>query len=188
MNELRGVVMCGGKSTRMGRDKGLIAIAKTCWAAYMADKLKAVALPVAVSINIDQREAYQAIFSADELILDSLNISGPLNGLLSVHASYPGDDLLLVACDMINLQAETIERLINTYKNTPGFDCYVYQNENFAEPFCAIYTAAYLNTIAKEAGLSSEHGLSFQHVLNESSSLRLPVTEKDSFLNYNTPE
>jgi molybdopterin-guanine dinucleotide biosynthesis protein A len=176
--------MCGGKSIRMGTDKGLIPIGDTCWAAFMAAKLTTLSLPVAVSVNVAQLDTYGAVFPADQLIADSLPIGGPLNGLLSVHLQYPDDDLLLLACDMILMETITLARLISTYTIEPGFDFYTYQNEQFAEPLCAIYTAKALRGLSTHPDTLS--GLSFQKVLNDGHSNRLPVTEPGSFQNNNT--
>jgi molybdenum cofactor guanylyltransferase len=176
--------MCGGKSLRMGTDKGLIPIGDTCWAAFMAGKLTKLGLPVTVSVNTSQIGAYSAVFITDQLVTDSLHIGGPLNGLLSVHLQYPDDDLLLLACDMTYMETVTITRLIDTYTNEPGFDFYTYQNQQFAEPLCAIYTANALRGLSTHTDTLS--GLSFQKVLNDGHTKRLPITEPGSFQNNNT--
>ena len=183
MENLLGVVMCGGQSRRMGTDKGLIPVGDTCWAALMAAKLADMGLPVVVSVNTSQVQAYSSFFKDTQLVVDSVEVGGPLNGLLSVHAKYPEADLLLLACDMINMEAETIKRLITTFEDRPGYDFYVYQNQQFAEPFCSIYTAAALNALVTHTDLANS---SLQKVLNEAITLRLPITEPESFNNFNT--
>jgi len=186
MKQLRGIVMCGGQSSRMGTDKGLIPIYGTCWAAYAADKLLAIPVPVSVSINSTQQQQYRAFFSDEELIIDSLNIGGPINGLLSVHAQYPHDDLLLLACDMISMQSETLSRLINTYTTEAGCDFYVYQNVDFAEPLCAIYTSRGLKKLIQNQAPASLQNSSLQKVLNGGITKRLTTAEPESFKNQNT--
>lgn len=178
--------MCGGQSKRMGTDKGLIPIQDTCWAEHMADKLTAVNLQVSIFVNTSQIEKYSLIFPPQQLIADSLSIAGPLNGLLSVHTKYPDDDLLLLACDMINMMTETLDYLVKSYRTKPGYNYYVYQNKEYAEPFCGIYTSTALNVSGLKPR-SNLSGLSLQKVLNMGDTLRLPTTDKDSFMNYNTP-
>ena len=51
MENLLGVVLCGGQSKRMGSDKGLLVKDGKPWAMCIADKLEKAALPVVVSIN-----------------------------------------------------------------------------------------------------------------------------------------
>lgn len=177
--------MCGGQSRRMGTDKGLIPINNTCWAAFVGSKLAAIPLMVSASINQNQQQQYQSFFLPDQLIVDSLNIGGPLNGLLSVHARYPDDDLFLLACDMISMEAKTLDRLISIYKNEPGYDFYAYQNVGFAETLCAIYTGNGLNKLLAGHDLPSLENSSLQRALNEGKTKRLPISEPLSFTNNN---
>ncbi|WP_175404010.1 molybdenum cofactor guanylyltransferase [Mucilaginibacter sp. PPCGB 2223] len=185
MKQLRGVIICGGESRRMGTDKGLIRIGDSCWAAYMADKLNVFGLPVLVSINKTQQLTYLNFFSGDQLIVDSMDIGGPLNGLLSVHTLYPDEDLLLLACDMINMQKSTIERLINTYNDDAGHDFYAYRQDAFAEPLCAIYTGRGLKKLIREQGTLSLQKWSLQKVLMPAITKNLTITEPGSFENHN---
>jgi molybdopterin-guanine dinucleotide biosynthesis protein A len=178
--------MCGGQSKRMGTDKGLIPIKDSCWAAYMADKLADINLPVSVSINISQLHSYEQFFSVEKLILDGLDFAGPLNGLLSARLKYPDNDLLLLACDMISMQTKTLCRLIDIYRSEPFYDFYVYQNKEFAEPFCGIYTANGLSNTSLQLDISKQTSLSMQNVLNNGYTKRLPITEDQSFENNNT--
>jgi len=178
--------MCGGQSKRMGTDKGLIPIQNTCWAAYMADKLAAINLQVSISINLSQLHSYEKIFPIEKLVLDGLDIAGPLNGLLSTRSKYPDDDLLLLACDMISMQAKTLSRLVDSYKLEPGYDFYVYQNKEYAEPFCGIYTIKGLSNIILKLDELTPTNLSMQSVLNGGYTKRLPITEINSFENNNT--
>jgi molybdenum cofactor guanylyltransferase len=169
MNNLLGVVLCGGESRRMGRDKGLLLQGNKPWAIYMADKLAPFRMPVVFSINQRQLEAYSALILAGQLVIDSLDLPGPLKGLLSVHRKFPEKDLLLLACDMMDLDDGTIRKMIGTYseemegrprtrswenrpadgpgesseRESPGEspDFFVYQEDHFAQPFCGIYTA-----------------------------------------------
>ena len=185
MKQLRGVVMCGGQSKRMGTDKGLICLKDTCWAKHMERKLTAIGLSVSIAINPSQYELYKAIFDPDMLVLDSKEIAGPLNGIFSVHTKHPGDDLLLLACDMINMRTETLKDLIRSYQTQPKYDYYTYQNKEHAEPFCAIYTGSALSALMR-ANLNLS-GWGLQKVLNMGETMRLSIADTDSFRNYNTP-
>jgi len=186
MAKLAGVVMCGGKSQRMGTDKGLIPINNTCWAGFMGEKLSAVCLPFYVSVNSSQIEKYKSLFSNEQLVVDCVEINGPLAGLISIHSQYPEKDLLFLACDMIDMQAETLDRLIRTYTDEPIYDFYVYQNRNYAEPFCAIYTGRALKKLLQNQEVSLLSNLSLQKVLNQFTTKRLDIFEPVSFNNHNT--
>src|SRR5690606_15497298 len=138
---------CGGESKRMGKDKGLLPLGKDNWAQSAVHKLEKLNIPVCLSVNSKQIHAYIHFFSAEQLIKDETSAKGPLNGLLSVHRKYPNDDLLLLACDMTEMDAETLETLKRSATMFPGFDYYVYTKEDFIEPLCALYSAKSLKKL-----------------------------------------
>lgn len=184
MEKLIGVVLCGGESKRMGSDKGLMEKDGKRWATLVADKLGALNLPVVISINEQQSEQYGKIFRSEQLVVDNVDINGPLKGLLSVYSQYPSQDILLMACDLVDMDMDTLQHLANEYAKNTEFDFYAYQHE-FAEPFAAIYTSAGLNPLLDKARSHSLVKYSFQTVLNEGKTYRIKIMNKDAFKNYN---
>src|ERR1043166_5331455 len=104
---MTGVVLCGGQSTRMGQDKGLIEFGNIRWAEVVRKKIVSLGITTVLSINSQQLSSYSTHFDHRSLLVDNpdLKIQGPLLGLLSAHLSYTGQDLLIVACDMINIES-----------------------------------------------------------------------------------
>ena len=185
MEKLLGVVLCGGESKRMGADKGLIEKDGRTWAQIVGDKLQAVGIEVVYSVNSQQLDTYQSYIPLDRLIVDKIEIQGPLRGLLSVYDKHRDRDLLLMACDLIEMDEETLSLLIEHYKSNSSNDFVVYQHE-FAEPFCAIYTSRGLQPVLDRARNQQLTRFSFQNILEEGNTLRIPVMNKPSFNNYNT--
>lgn len=186
MEKLLGVVLCGGQSRRMGSDKGLLIKDAKPWAVHTADKLKNLALQVVVSINETQQEAYQKIFPNTPLIVDHLPIDGPLDGLLSIHRNFPEKDILLMACDLIDMSSDTIKTLISSYQENPSFEYYVYQEEGFTQPFCAIYTGNALNKVYKTFEENELKKYSLHDRFESGHTMYLPVEDAKSFKNYNS--
>ena len=183
---LIGVVLCGGESRRMGRDKGLLPINGSVWARMVGDKLETMNIPVLYSINQQQEENYSTHIKKNLLIIDLSSFSGPLKGLLTIHAKFPDQDFLLLACDMLDIQHATLELLVDAYcRGTSDF--YAFHSEKFFEPFCAIYTALGLAKISasKDPGVFKE--LSLQSILRKGKTRRLEAALKEDFNNYNTP-
>src|SRR4051812_4885506 len=118
---MRGVILCGGQSTRMGADKGLLKQGSLTWAELAAHKLSSLQIPVSLSVNKEQATIYSKIFSPDQLIIDNeaLSIKGPLLGVLSAHQNFPDEDLVILACDMIEMSASVLQDLINNYQQVP---------------------------------------------------------------------
>jgi molybdopterin-guanine dinucleotide biosynthesis protein A len=186
MEKLLGVVMCGGESRRMGTDKGLIPQGNKTWAQLTYAKLSRLNIPVRVSINATQTQSYIALFKAEKLITDALNLQGPLNGILSVHSQYPDKDILILACDMTDMDAATLQQLTDAYYLEPGYQYYTYHNGEFFEPLCAIYTAQALSKLTDAYGQGQLNKYRLQNLLNSGNTKRLQVSNAAVFNNVNS--
>jgi molybdopterin-guanine dinucleotide biosynthesis protein A len=140
---MTGVILCGGQSTRMHKDKGLLMAGRITWAEKMALLLQPICDNLVISINPKQHD-YQSILGHYTLVKDdaSLNIYGPLHGLLSVHQQFPGEDIFLLACDMQQMQAEVLDALAEKYRANPDYEAWVFlEPDGSPEPLAAIYSA-----------------------------------------------
>jgi len=161
----------------MGRDKGLLEKDGVPWAKYMADKLMAYDLPTVFSVNASQIKAYTLALPGARLVVDSVAADGPLKGLLSVHKQFPDNDLLLLACDMLDIDGPAIQQLIETY-HKGGYDFYAYAESIFFHPLCGIYTVR---------GLADSHtAASPQQLLRQGKTKSLVMVNNEAFRNYNT--
>jgi molybdopterin-guanine dinucleotide biosynthesis protein A len=177
MVNLVGLVLCGGESRRMGRDKGLLLKDGIPWGLHIGRKLDRW-VEVFYSINQRQEEAYRTILPDDRLITDATDLPGPLNGLFSLHRRMPDTDILLVACDMLDLDEVTIATLISAWQLTE-LDFVAYGDGQLWQPFCSIYTSRGLKTAASRVSL--------QKILREGRTHRLTMHEPAAFANYNHP-
>lgn len=184
-----GVILCGGQSLRMGTDKGLLTGETTTWAQAAYTKIAALNFPVKVSVNKQQKETYAVIFHEADLITDdpSLQIKGPLLGVLSSHIQFPAEDLMVLACDMPLMEPSIIKELYKNYQHNPSFDAYVFTNDGQPEPLCAIYTSKALAGILVmlQKGILFKYSMKF--MLDHLGIHSIPVTEdhKKCFQNFN---
>ena len=184
-----GVILCGGKSTRMGTDKGMIKLHANTWAQTAVDKITALHLNVFLSVNENQYPEYLSVFKELQLIKDNphLDISGPLAGVLSVHLQYPKNDLFVLACDMPLMEPVMLNELLLIYNENPSADAYVFTNDEAPEPLCAIYTAkglAYIAHLLKAKELS-RHSMKFMLEHIHTFSTPLNEDQKKYFRNFN---
>ena len=144
-----GVVLCGGQSLRMGTDKGLLSHQDKLWAQMAADKLSSLNIPVKFSVNPSQQETYASYFENEQLIVDdpSLDIRGPLLGVISTHLSNPEEDLFLLACDMLLMETRLLEKLMHSFKADDSFEAYIFTKDGQQEPLCGIYKVEGLKQI-----------------------------------------
>lgn len=188
---MTGVILCGGKSTRMHKDKGLLISGRFTWAEKLALLLQPMCDRLVISVNPDQH-TYQSKLAGYTLITDdvSLNIYGPLHGLLTVHQQFKEDDIFLLACDMQQMQTDVLSALVENYKNNPAYDAWVYvQPDGSAEPLAAIYPAKALARIRAKHHETALPRHSMKYILEQLNvcSIPIPVEWSHCFANFNTP-
>jgi molybdopterin-guanine dinucleotide biosynthesis protein A len=141
---LYGLVLAGGRSRRMGRDKAALAYQDGVpHARRTAELLAEVCERVFVSCRSDQDS--DPALSGIEKIADTFDIGGPLNGILSALKAHPGKAFLVAACDLPFLSAEALSTLVAARDSTKAMT--VFENplrDNFLEPLCAIYEPQYV--------------------------------------------
>jgi molybdopterin-guanine dinucleotide biosynthesis protein A len=192
MNVL-GVILCGGQSSRMGTDKGLLPYADgSNWAQHQYELLQSLCPEVVVSVNPVQKNNYRAYFSEEHLVSDhvALQIKGPLLGLISVHLAHPSKDIFLLACDMINMKEQVLQALLQRYLQYRNKEAWAFTNEEGFEPLCAIYTAAALTGILQQYNAGQINRFSMKSVLEKIQTESIPVEPvwKTCFANFNDRE
>ncbi len=185
-----GLILCGGQSERMGTDKGLIKSAEKTWAQTAADKMALLNIPVIFSINKKQQDLYAKIFSQNELIVDNdmLDLKGPLLGVLSCHLAFPGEDLFVLACDMLYMKTDLLVKLLEKYQQQIA-DAYIFSNDVKAEPLCGIYTDRSLSYVSDLYKTKKLHTYSMKFILEQLNVCAVPLEdeEKKYFQNFNSP-
>jgi molybdopterin-guanine dinucleotide biosynthesis protein A len=134
-NDLTGLILAGGKSSRMGKDKALIEYNGKPQAIYLADLLSNYCKEVLISRNKEQEELPQCDY---EIIYDDENIEnqGPLTGLISAIKKYPDKTYFTVYCDLINVNNEVVEKLISAREENNFTTCF--EISDFVEPSIVI--------------------------------------------------
>jgi molybdopterin-guanine dinucleotide biosynthesis protein A len=184
-----GLVLCGGQSSRMGADKGLLKLEARTWAQTAIDKLEVLSIPVALSVNQRQYPEYAVVFPASRLVPDddSLLIHGPLAGVLSVHCRYPDEDIFILACDMPLMEPPLLKKLYSNYGENRRNEAYIFTNDGEPEPLCGIYTAGGLAATLNRYHLHQLPRHSMKFMLEHLSVFTLPIEEeqKKYFRNFN---
>ena len=185
-----GVVLCGGQSSRMGSDKGLLMLNDKTWTQKAIETLKNFQIPIVISVNKNQYHDYSSIFAKNILISDdtSLQLHGPLCGLLSVYLNYPKEDLLILACDMPLIDTGLINQLLAKYSTEITTYAFIYTNDGEPEPMPGIYRStglAYVHQLYSTNQLS-RHSMKYMLEQIPTSLTSLPAHKKDCFRNFNT--
>jgi molybdenum cofactor guanylyltransferase len=134
---LLGLVLAGGRSTRMQRDKAAIVYhAETQLDAAM--RLLAPRVERAfVSVRADQRaDATRARY---EQIVDRGDVEGPIAGITAALAEHPEHAWLVLACDLPFLGGHTLDALIAARDPSAHATAFRSAHDGLPEPLCAIY-------------------------------------------------
>jgi len=130
---LAGVVLVGGRSTRMGRDKARIRVdGVELWRRQLGVLERAGARPAFLSLRPRQRTFG---WSGGE-IRDTAADAGPLGGLAAALAIAPAPLVAVLAVDLPNIDAAWFRRLRRRCR--PGVGAVVRGPKGY-EPLAAIY-------------------------------------------------
>lgn len=135
-----GLVLTGGKSERMGRDKALIEYCGLPHAEFIMKQLEPYCDGVFLSSREDQWKG--TALETLPTINDSVSGKGPIVGILSAFEKFPEANWIVVACDLIHFNHQTIETLLANYDSSVVATAFANSEKGFPEPLCALYTPA----------------------------------------------
>lgn len=186
---LHGLVLAGGHSSRMGRDKAALVHADGRTLARRTYDLlrEAGCARVALSLRHDQ-EMPDGFADAGpvEIIRDPAGASlGPIAGILAGQRLQPGAAWLVVACDLPRLDLATLRNLAASHQPDEPFLAYRSESDGLPEPLCALYGPAALAVL--ERALADDFRCPRKVLIRNDCRLLAPVTPR-ALDNANTPE
>lgn len=131
---LYGLVLAGGKSQRMGQDKGLMNYHGQPQREHIAQELSSLCEQVYISGRADQE-----ISSDFPFLTDTFTGLGPYGGILSAFRAHPDAAWLVVACDLPLLDQPTLQHLVTTRNSSKLATAFNSPVNNFPEPLIAIW-------------------------------------------------
>ncbi|MEZ2414267.1 NTP transferase domain-containing protein [Muriicola sp. E247] len=145
-----GLVLTGGKSSRMGTDKALLSYHGESQQKVMYDLARKICPRAFISLRSDQQKDLP---SEMETILDRNEFAGPFNGILSAHATHPRIAWLVLACDLPLMDLDTLKKLLDSRDPSKDATALATKVSGLPEPLAAIWEPAglakareYLNT------------------------------------------
>jgi len=180
MSSIYGLVLAGGKSSRMGQDKGLIDFNGKPQREYIAGLLKKFCDEVYISckkssdipVNLNPLE-------------DRFELEGPMNGILSAFAMNDSVAWITVPVDMPYVDEATIEHLIAHRDITKDAVCFYDSDGENPEPLLAVWeskASPHLIEYYKNGGISC------RNFLKQNDILLLKSPDERIHKNINTPE
>ena len=177
---VNGLVLAGGRSVRMGRDKGEIDWHGQPQREYLADLLRPGCADVFISCRPDQ-----TFESAYPLLPDTFAELGPYGAILSAFRHQPDRAWLVTACDLPRLDRSTLDFLLTHRQPRRIATAFQSPHDQLPEPLITIWEpksyAVLLAFLAQ--GYSCP-----RKVLLHSDALILPAPDPLALTNVNTPE
>lgn len=185
MKNFSGIVMAGGRSQRMGRDKALLTLSdgRTLLDRAIATLVELGAGEIILSVGSGRRYEKTGTTEVQDAVADCGPIAGLAAGLWKASAPL----CLVLAVDMPEMRRDYLGRLLERSKENCGV-VPVYGGS--AEPLAAVYPRC----CSEHMQSALQHGdYSLQQLVRQLAELGLvaclPVTEMEHkfFANWNTP-
>ncbi len=180
---LYGLVLAGGQSRRMQRDKAALEYQGMSQLGRTLALLEGRVEHAFVSVRADQRD--DPLRARYELIVDAHENVGPAGGIVAAQARHPRAAWLVLACDLPFLDERTLDHLIAARDPQRSATAYRSSHDGLPEPLCAIYEPASRTALAAAVNAGR---LCPRKFLIQSDTLLLDQPEPGALENINTPQ
>jgi len=180
---LAGLILTGGHSRRMQRDKAMLEFNGELLLARAARLLKTHVSTTYVSVRPDQVNDPQRIHWP--LIVDQLTDVGPAAGILAALTAHPDHAWLVVAIDLPMLDEQTLLSLIDRRNPERLATAYLSAVDGLPEPLCTIWEPASRKPL--EAFIKPGKNCPRKFLLNHPAEL-LDLKTSQALANVNTPD
>ncbi len=178
--KVTGVVLAGGKNSRMGLDKGLLLVQGKKIIERTIEAMKA-AMDEIIIISNDNNYDYLGYKVYSDIIKDC----GPMGGIFTALTYSKTDKNFVVSCDMPFISKELVGFIV---ENSDGCEIAIPQHSEKLEPLCAVYDKSCREGFEV---LLQRKELKLQDALRHFKVKQIPVPENISdgncFENINTP-
>ena len=182
MEQIGGIILAGGKSSRMGKDKAFISNQGKMLINYSLELVQNFCDPVLISANSSAYDSFNL-----PIIKDEFTGYGPIAGIYSSLKHAENNWNFVISCDTPLVSEEVVRRLI---ANLGDYNCVVPTHNGHYEPLVALYNKSSL--IKME--LSIQNGIFKMKVLMDRLKTKfvdvsdLVGNDPDLFRNINSPK
>jgi molybdenum cofactor guanylyltransferase len=178
-----GLVLCGGKSSRMNMDKAFLTYHDKPQCYHLYEILEKICSKVLISCKDEQARKFDPDYN---LLVDDDDFanSGPIAGVLSAFKEYPRNDFLLVGCDYPYIGLSEVRSFLEeTDRNIPA--AFFNTSADVYEPLLAWYPAMFSQ---KLFDFYKDGGRSLQKFLKINNAFKYIPHDKNQLLSVDTQE
>ncbi len=186
---ITGIILAGGKNSRMGTHKAFLKFGKK----FLIELIIDIHLQFTKNIIIvtDDKKRFKKISNV-ELVEDEISYRGPLSGMLYGLKATNNYFNLITSCDSPFIQKNLVEHLINIAFKEKEYDIVIPYLENKYEPLLAIYSTACIQWIQKTLDNNCFKITDFFTNVKIKKVFQKEIVKFDpefkSFININTPQ
>lgn len=182
------IILGGGLSTRLGRDKIQLEVGGESLLSRTINKLSSTSRDIIIVVAQDQETPNVITSENVRIINDSQNRRGPLVGIYSGLKASVDQYNIVVACDMPFLNTGLLQYMLDA---AVGFDASILMVDGELEPLHAVYSRnciQYIETMIQENNLKVR-GLLDRVKVRYVEETEIDLYDRDhlSWFNINTP-
>jgi len=146
------IILCGGRSKRMGRDKGSMDLNGKPMVLQVIDKISEIADEIVLVLRDEEQvQSYKKLFKDDHITLkivtDNKEDHGPLMGIFTGLSKVSSDYAQVLPCDSPFVSKNFILKMFKIAENE-DFEAIVPKwDDGHIEPLHSIYKKTVINTI-----------------------------------------
>ncbi|MBD0832743.1 NTP transferase domain-containing protein [Aestuariibaculum sediminum] len=178
-NNITGIILSGGKSSRMGSDKGLLYFNGKPFTQHIIEALEPLVSKIIIVSNTQDYDKFKY-----QRVKDVIEDAGPLAGLYSGLKTSKTEYNLVLSCDIPLIKTEILRLLINQMDNNTEIIQFEAQGKTM--PLIAIYKSSCADTFF-ELLKADERRL--QYAVNQCKlkTINLATKYTNAIINVNTP-
>jgi molybdopterin-guanine dinucleotide biosynthesis protein A len=173
---VKGLILVGGKSTRMGQDKSKLN--------YFGKPQKEFAKELLENNNLETFYSVQNSLESKQEISDKFYNLGPFGGICSAFQKDPNAAWFVLATDVPFVDDEIIQLLLNHRNSSKVATAIKGKNKEFPEPLITIYEPKAYSILLQYLA----QGYSCPRKMLINSDVEIVEIEDDFIRNINTPE
>ena len=185
INNITGIILAGGESSRMGQDKAFILLSGKPMIEVLIDKMSEVFSDLMIVTNKPHLYEKYGIKTYEDIVKNMGPMGGIYTGLLTARKGYS----FFFACDMPFLNSSLIRFMS---ENIKGYNAVVPQHNGRLEPLYAVYSRNCITAIENQLHKNNLKITDFLSLVKvrviTEQEIAMFDAERKCFTNINTPK
>ncbi len=181
-DDLYGLILMGGQSSRMGTDKSSLDYHGKPHVEFMYELVSSLVSKAFVSVKDESKKPE----FTDQVIADAYPQGGPISGILSAMTQFPDKAWLVLAVDMPFVNEQTIQQLIAKRNKNKVATAFATKESGLPEPLAAIWEPE-VEELLKQHYIVEDRRCPRKFLIDKDIELVYPVNDLELY-NANNPD